>query len=137
MIIQPLKEDVYLLQLSIIQLSNKPRIPATTIPSIIHPSIFRGSYRKKVRESIPQWHIPTPSILPELHLVSRTNLETHSNFEILPTISDCLPNPHSIPLSHPIRAPTLIFLPILSNNYLFPKRVSFSCKSPRPLPRTN
>ena len=83
MVMQPLKEVVYLIQLPIIQLSNKPRILATTIPNINHPSIFRGSYRKKVLGSRPQQH---------------SNLETHSNFEILPTISDCLPNSHILAL---------------------------------------
>ena len=92
MVMQTLKEVVYLLQLPIIQLSNEPRIPDTTIPSISHPSIFGRSYRKMVWESIPQQLIPTPSILPKLHHVPRTNLKMRSNFENLPSVFYCLPN---------------------------------------------
>ena len=133
LIMQHSKEVIYFLQLPIIQLSKKPRIPTTTISNINHPSIFRGSYKKKIQESIPQRWIPTPSILLELHPIPKTNLETCFNFESLPTISNCLPYPHSIPLSHPFCAPTPIFLPILANNYPFPKRIYFSRKSPGPL----
>ena len=132
-IMQPLKEVIYFLQLSIIQLSKKPRIPTTTVPNINHPSIFRGSYSKKIQESISQRCISTPSIFPKLHLISKTNPEENFNFKSLSTISNCLPNPHFIPLCHPFRAPTSIFLPILANNYPFPKGLSFSHKSPRPL----
>ena len=104
MILQPPKEVVYFLQLLIIQLSNKPRIPITTIPNINHPGILRGSHRKKIWESIPQRQFLAPSILPELHPVPKTNPEACFNFESLSTIFDCLPNLHSIPLSHLTRS---------------------------------
>ena len=109
---QPSKDVIYFLQLLIIQLSKEPRIPTTTIPNINHPRILRGSYRKRIQESFPQRHIPTPYILSELHPVPRTNPEVSVGFKILPAIFDCLPYSHSIPLSHPFCAPTPILLPV-------------------------
>ena len=113
MILQPSKDVIYFLQLPIIQLSKEPRIPTTTIPNINHPRILRRSFRKKIQESFPQWLIPTPYILSELHPVPRTNPEVSVGFKILPAIFDCLPYSHSIPLSHPFCAPTPILFPML------------------------
>ena len=66
---QPPKKGINILQLPIVELSNKPRTLTTPIPNTYRPSILRGSDSIKASECIPQRQIPTPPIFPEFHLI--------------------------------------------------------------------
>ena len=129
---QPPKKDIYLLQLPIMQLPNKPRAPTTTILDINHPRIFWRGYGIKIQKWILPKRVPTPLVLPKLHHVPKTNLKACFIFESLPTTFDCLPHPHFIPLSHFFSTQPPFFLPVLTYNYSFPKKIPFTHRSPRP-----
>ena len=133
-VMQPPKKRINILHLPIIELSNKPWTPTTTISNIYYRSILRRSNRIRAQECIPQQYFPTPPIITDLHLSPWPNLKPCFNFECLPTISDCLPS-YTKPPSHLLCAPCPFLNPILTNNYPFPKRIPFLNKSPRPFPQ--
>ena len=57
-VMQPPKKGINILQLPIIELSNKPWTPTTPIPNIYHPIILRRSDSIKTQEHIPQKTFP-------------------------------------------------------------------------------
>ncbi|KYF36685.1 hypothetical protein SMIM3I_02240 [Streptococcus mitis] len=132
---QPPKQRINILQLSIIEMSNKLWTPTNPIPNIFHPNILRDNDRIKARKCIPQRRFPTPPITPELHPDPRTDLKPCISFENIPSIFNRLPNSYTKPTSHLLCAPRPLLHPILTNYYPFPKRIPFLHKSPRPFPQ--
>ena len=115
---QPPKEVTHFLQLLIIQLSKKPRIPTTTIPNITTQASLEEAMEKDPGKDPSKAH-PYTIYPSRTSSCSRTNPKASFDFKSLLTISNCLPYPHSMPLSQSFCAPTPIFLPILANDYLF------------------